>query len=315
MSEAVVLRIVASVLLSVALTGQAHAQQGWLDRPLANWNRQGLVLPQLPRPAPQDDSANTGRCRADHVRRPASAAEKALVARGWLMYGPVYSYDSTRIVTALSGFDGMCRPLGYHAFVYWDGRYAGTLSPAPMNSRTDGALTSIHLTGPGSFSADFARYRESDALCCPSRVDSVAYTLRRDDIPTLTATHVTQTLVCPADRPEAETSALSGKRWKLAEMEGRTFSGDAPNMEFDRDNNRVSGSSGCNRFMGTFQADGSRLTFSPMAGTRRACMDNDMQRAETVFLKLLASTTHYKVSRNTLHLFSNDVLVLAFESR
>jgi hypothetical protein len=193
----VILKAAAGVLLSVTLTHQAHAQQGWLDRPLANWNRQGLALPQLPRPVLQDDSTNIGRCRADQVRKPANAAEKALAARGWLMYGPVYSYDSTRIVTALSGFDGMCRPLGYQAFVYWDGRYAGTLSPLPMNSRTDGALTSIHLTGPARFSADFARYRESDPLCCPSRVDSVAYELRRDDVPTLAATRVTQTVACP----------------------------------------------------------------------------------------------------------------------
>ena len=315
MRKAVVLKLVAGVMLSAALTHQAHAQQAWLDRPLANWNRQGLSLPQLPRPAPQDESANTGRCRADQVRKPASAAEKALVGRGWLVYGPVYSYDSTRIVTALSGFDGMCRPMGYQAFVYWDGRYAGTLSPVPMNSRTDGALTRIHLTGPARFSADFARYRESDALCCPSRVDSVAYSLRRDDIPTLAATHVSQAAACPAGRPDAETSGLFGKRWILSEMEGRRLNAEAPNMEFDRDHNRVSGSSGCNRFMGTFQADGSRLTLSPMAGTRRACMDNEMQRAETVFLKLLASTTRYQVSGNSLHLFSDEVLVLAFENR
>ncbi|RJG19227.1 META domain-containing protein [Massilia cavernae] len=286
-----------------------------MDSPLSNWNRQGLALLQLPRPSPQGDSANTAKCRANQVRQPASAAEKALVRRGWLMYGPVYSYDSTRIVTALSGFDGMCRPLGYQAFVYWDGRYAGTLSPVPMNSRTDGALTSIHLNGPGRFSADFARYRESDALCCPSRVDSVAYAFRRDDIPTLAATHVTPTAACLTDGPDAGTPGLFGKRWILSEMEGRRFNAEAPHMEFDRNQNRVAGSSGCNRFIGAFQTDGSRLTFSPMAGTKRACIDNDMQRAETAFLKSLSSTTRYEVSGNTLHLFSNEVQVLSFESR
>lgn len=309
------LKSVAGLLLGAALTHQTHAQQAWLDRPLANWNRQGLALPQLPPPIPQDESANTGKCRADHVRQPASAAEKALVRRGWLMYGPVYSYDSTRIVTALSGFDGMCRPLGYQAFVYWDGRYAGTLSPAPMNSRTDGALTSVHLSGPARFSAEFARYGETDALCCPSRVDSVTYALRRDDVPTLVATDVTPTVTSPAEKPEAGTSGLVGKRWVLSEMEGRRVNAGAPSLEFDRSQNRVSGSSGCNRFMGGYQADASRLTFPPTAGTKRACIDNDMQRVETVFLRLLSSTTRYEVSGNTLRLFSNGEQVLSFESR
>lgn len=62
-----------------------------------------------------------------------------------MLYGAVQSYGPTKVVTAMSGFDGMCRPLGYQAFVCWEGRYAGTLSPAAMNSRTDGMLMNIRL--------------------------------------------------------------------------------------------------------------------------------------------------------------------------
>jgi hypothetical protein len=183
-----------ALLALLATASPAPAQTSWLDRPLENWNRPSAALPQ---PVAAQGN-NVGRCRGLTVRKPASAAEKALARRGWLLYGPVYSYDSTRIVTALSGFDGMCRPLGYHAFVYWDGRYAGTLSPVAMNSRQDGALTNIHLGGPDQFSAEFARYRQADPLCCPSRVDHVSYKLRRDDIPALTAAQVTHTAACPA---------------------------------------------------------------------------------------------------------------------
>jgi hypothetical protein len=186
-----------SVLLALlAAALPAAAQTSWLDRPLENWNRPAAALPQLPKPAAaQGDSAS--RCRGQ-VRKPAGAAEKALARRGWLLYGPVYSYDATTIVTALSGFDGMCRPLGFNAFVHWSGRYAGTLSPLTMDSRQDGALTTIHLGGPDHFSAEFARYRPDDPLCCPSRVDHVSYTLRRDDIPTLSAAQVTRTTACTA---------------------------------------------------------------------------------------------------------------------
>lgn len=315
------LKLVCGLGLVLVLTPQARAQSSWLDRPLANWNRQAASLPQLPQPPTlPGQSANADRCRGQQVRKPASAAEKALVRRGWQLYGPVYSYDSTTIVTALSGFDGMCRPLGYQAFVYWDGRYAGTLSPEPMNSRQDGALTNIHLSGPAGFSADFARYRESDALCCPSRVGSVAYTLKRDDIPTLAPAEVTHIVPCPPGVPTnlgpgAALSGLFGKRWTLTEMEDRKFSAEAPNIEFDRERQRVSGSSGCNRFTGDFQANGSLLTFSPMAGTKRACIDTEVQRVETVFLKLLATTTRFEVQGNTLRLFADEAPTLSFAGK
>ena len=310
-----------AIAVVIVLSAQpVHAQNSWLDRSLVNWNRQSGALPQLPQPStPQGESANADKCR-QQVRRPASAPERALVQRGWRLYGPVYSYDLTRIVTALSGFDGMCRPLGHQAFVYWEDRYAGTLSPVPMNARADGSLTDVHLRSSTSFSADFVRYKESDARCCPSRVASVVYSLRLGDIPTLapeTVTHSVTPQTSDSTKPGSDAAAnqLSGTTWTLIEMENREFGADAPKLEFDRDQKRTSGSSGCNRFMGTFQMDGSMLTFSQIAGTRRACLDADMQRVETSFLKLLETTTRFEVQDNALRLFANDALVLVFASK
>jgi hypothetical protein len=39
-----------------------------------------------------------------------------------------------------AGYDGMCRPRQYQDFVFVGSVFAGTLSPQPMDSRTDGAL-------------------------------------------------------------------------------------------------------------------------------------------------------------------------------
>src|SRR5688500_12711095 len=104
---------------------QVPGDGSWLERPPANWNRR---MASLPRP---DSSLNANDARArcsEQIRQPESDAERALVRAGWLLYGPVQSYGTTKVVTAMSGVDGMCRPLGYNAFIYWDGRYAGTLS-------------------------------------------------------------------------------------------------------------------------------------------------------------------------------------------
>jgi heat shock protein HslJ len=105
---------------------------------------------------------------------------------------------------------------------------------------------------------------------------------------------------------------LFGKTWTLTEMEGRKFSADKPDLQFDRDQKRVSGSSGCNRFTGAFEIDGSMMKFSRIASTKMACVDVELQRVETKFLKLLETTTRFEVEGNTLRLYANDRPVLVF---
>jgi heat shock protein HslJ len=151
----------------------------------------------------------------------------------------------------------------------------------------------------------------ADARCCPSA--SEVYDLRRDDVRRLAATRapvISQT----GDRANSgsDRTDLFGRRWTLTEIEGRRFSADEPNIAFDRDQRRTSGSSGCNRFTGAFQIDGTALKFSPLAGTRRACLDAELQRVEASFLKLLAITTRFEVRGNTLRLFANETLTLVF---
>lgn len=63
---------------------------------------------------------------------------------------------------------------------------------------------------------------------------------------------------------------LFGKQWTLTEMEERKFSADKPNIEFNRVQKRVSGSSGCNRFTGGFEIDGSMMKFSRTAAKQTA---------------------------------------------
>ena len=77
----------------------------------------------------------------------------------------------------------MCRPWGYNAFVFVNGVYAGSLSPNDMNSRTDGALGSIQILGPGrepntvTIATTYRRYADTDALCCPSSSSDVTFTV------------------------------------------------------------------------------------------------------------------------------------------
>ena len=111
-----------------------------------------------------------------------------------------------------------------------------------------------------------------------------------------------------ADNTPAQdlSSGLFGKTWTLTEMEGRNFSDDKPNIEFNRDTKRVSGSGGCNRLSGGFEINGSRLKFSPIASTKMACLANDVQRVEGSFLDLLQKTTRFEIDGNKLRLYAGD---------
>jgi hypothetical protein len=152
--------------------GAADPKPTWLEGAIENWNKPAAELPKAPAPAASPDP----RC-SETARKPASKDDRAVVAAGWTLVGAAQIFGGTRAFLATAGFDGMCRPLDYQGFVFVEGRFVGTLAPAPMRARLDGSLIALRLTSETALSADFARYFEQDPLCCPSRLANVAYRL------------------------------------------------------------------------------------------------------------------------------------------
>lgn len=68
---------------------------------------------------------------------------------------------------------------------------------------------------------------------------------------------------------------------------------------------KVSGSSGCNRFHGSFTAEGKVLTIHPLATTRKACEDAVMSQ-EQQFLSALQSATTWEIVRGMLDVHRAD---------
>jgi hypothetical protein len=171
-------RLLSGIALAGAVSAPcaALADGSWIDKKLiAPWN---VHLAELPRAAKAQESFE--RCRSQ-LRPPETREDRAVAAAGWKLYAPYELFGGTAIVLAMSDVDGMCRPVGYQGFVFVHGTYAGTLSPRPMDSRTDGALQRPLLFGATSFSAEFERYAASDPLCCPSRSSVVEYKVERRD--------------------------------------------------------------------------------------------------------------------------------------
>jgi heat shock protein HslJ len=335
-------RLAAAALLAQSVFGCAHNPKGppsassdrqdartdgsWLDRSPANWNRKTGAVPP---PAAGLDAADARTRCPDLARQPNSAAEHALAANGWMLYGEEQVFDATEVITATSGADGMCRPLGYQVFVYWQGRYAGTLSPVAMNSRSDGALSNILLTSPTRISADFLRYRGSDPLCCPSRVNHVTYELARDDLPLVAPIDISTRTADVADQgPRTDDvpvqgprtgnapadAVLFGRRWRLIEVGAAPVARAKPYIEFDRDVKVFAADSGCNRIAGSFELDGTNLKFTHPVSMKRPCVDSETRQVEADFLKGLELTTGFQIQGDILRLSAGGTALLTFKA-
>lgn len=162
------------ILAVLVFAGGAMAQTSWLDRPLnTNWNNGNGVVPQAPRTLVAIET----KCR-DQIRNPESLSDRAITRAGWSLFGASQTYGAATVVSAMASVDGMCRPTQYNTFVFVNNRFAGTLSPTPMDSRTDGSLKDAALNSPTAITAVFNRYTSNDALCCPSQASTVTYSMR-----------------------------------------------------------------------------------------------------------------------------------------
>lgn len=115
------------------------------------------------------------------------------------------------------------------------------------------------------------------------------------------------------DSSAPATSALLDTYWKLTKLN------DADVIVSDKDKqrephiifnaeNRIAGSDGCNRMMGTYTLDGEKLTFSQIATTMMACLEGGEQ-ADT-FKKALEKVTTYTFHTDQLELRDSAGLTL-----
>ena len=126
------------------------------------------------------------------------------------------------------------------------------------------------------------------------------------------------TLALAACFPAGKSASLEGKLWILESYqtsEGETVDAildSGARAEFE--NGEVSGSSGCNRFFGPYEADGDSISIGPLGSTLIACPEPVMEQ-EFGFLSSLqsASTFEILVDRLTLSNAAGDIVVTFVE--
>lgn len=111
-------------------------------------------------------------------------------------------------------------------------------------------------------------------------------------------------------------AALQQKDWILTQIDQVEYKIDpavknAPSLRFD--NLALSGADGCNRIMGGYAVQGTKLTFSQLAKTQMMCMNaTDLEQK---FSQSLERVAGYQVKKNELELFdSNNKVIMKFKT-
>ena len=108
----------------------------------------------------------------------------------------------------------------------------------------------------------------------------------------------------PAPRPMAPPS-LRGTLWKLQALQdssGPTLiepPGRPPELMLAVDQERVSGTDGCNRLMGAFQLAEEELSFSRLASTKMACLP-EVMAFERRYSEALALVRRWSIDKRNL---------------
>ncbi len=103
------------------------------------------------------------------------------------------------------------------------------------------------------------------------------------------------------------TEEITEKYWKLIEINGKAVKMDEslnrePHLILKKDNNRLTGTGGCNFFNGAYELkDMNRISFAKVATTQMACLNMEI---ESELLKVLSAVDNYTLSPdgNTLSL-------------
>lgn len=291
-------------ILPFSFNALAQTSQ-WLDmKPLPNWNSRKRVILETKKIS----NAELKRCSTS-VRQPTLSQDFLLTKMNWTLTGAAQVFGNTAIITTAEGFDGMCRPLKYETYVFIGNKLAGALTPAPVNSREDGSLSSVNLYSETEFTAEFARYRNSDALCCPSKIERVLYRVDPDGRNFLLAPIAKSGT--GSGSPENDNgnsgnesnATLQNTVWHWQSLKNQSGLTTVKNsekftIEFTADG-KISLRTDCNRGGGTYQTSGDSVTLSPIFSTKMGCPAGSL---EGLYFSNLQTAKSYKIVNDSLQI-------------
>ena len=122
--------------------------------------------------------------------------------------------------------------------------------------------------------------------------------LRLLALPALLALSAVLTACAAPASGDGSAPPLRGTTWQLGADGPR-----AAHIRLDEKEARLTGFGGCNRLMGRFVLEDSRLRFEGLASTRRACIDDD-NGSEDRFITALSGVRGWRIEGVVLKLLS-----------
>lgn len=107
---------------------------------------------------------------------------------------------------------------------------------------------------------------------------------------------------------------ITDRQWSLRELDGQPLDSAAllksPTLMLASAGNQASGYAGCNRMAGSYTLGPGTLEFGPLAMTRMACIDMDL---ETRFSAVIGAVRQYRVEGNQLVLLADSRVLARFD--
>ena len=107
-----------------------------------------------------------------------------------------------------------------------------------------------------------------------------------------------------ATSPTEATAAVSlvGPTWRVTSISGQpVLSGTTITAEFSTEE-RVAGTSGCNRYFGSAKAESGRISMGPFGATQMACSPDGVMTQEARYLAALEAAKGYTIRGDELRL-------------
>ena len=113
----------------------------------------------------------------------------------------------------------------------------------------------------------------------------------------------------PGRELSTDQRVLTGVEWRLVSLgptgaEQDVIPGTTVTLRLG-DDGRANGSTGCNSYGGSYQVRGDTISFSRIAATRRACLDQNANQQEHRFLTVLETANRFRLSSNRLTIISD----------
>jgi len=209
-----------------------------------------------------------------------AARPRVVLVEEFRLTGNLDGQGGDEAVVLLSSSSGGTGNIGFFAVMGWHGDTLRNIANVELGDRVQ--VRSARLEG-ATIVADVVRAGADDAMCCPTEMAHLVWTLDGDRL-LPTSAEITGRL---------SIADLAGTEWVLADLDRGVPAPEQPEVTLTVADGRVTGAGGCNGyFADVTESNPGEIAVGPVGATRMAC-GPEADDLEQRFLKALGSASRY----------------------